>query len=76
MEEAKPCPFCGGEYLKIDTDDSIFYQGGKNAWYCIRQECGVSRRNYTSTDGAFDTAQEEEAIKGWNMRVDNGKAAG
>ena len=51
-DKLKPCPFCGGEKIKVQTDDD-----DKFDIYCHR--CGVS------VDGLHS---EEGTIDAWNSR--------
>ena len=53
MNELKPCPFCGNEYINLIS--SV----GKAAYWCKCEECGVST-------SCFDS--KVEAIEAWNRR--------
>lgn len=63
MYKLKPCPFCGGE---AKTGYAV---ADYNRWgvYCV--ECGALVE-VEEWKGNPDT--EENAIKAWNMRAENG----
>lgn len=58
MPELKPCPFCGNNYLNIQSGQIY-----DNYWvYC--GQCGVKTRK---------TDTKEETIEVWNRRANNAK---
>lgn len=63
MAELKPCPFCGGE---AKTGYAIY---DYSRWGVSCQKCGAVVEVATWL-GVPDT--EQEAIKAWNRRYDNG----
>lgn len=72
MEELKPCPFCGGEATLITRmGDEIVH----------RIECTVCLAQMGETHWAVDGKKgklffekENDAIKAWNRRADDGRA--
>jgi len=58
MPELKPCPFCGGEAI-AEMNENWYWE---YEVYCTK--CGATFQT------SFDT--EEEAVKAWNRRADNG----
>lgn len=59
MIELKPCPFCGSEAEILFIDDS-----GVIIIRCTNlKTCRISQTWFCA---------EEEAIEGWNRRVENG----
>ena len=53
MKELKPCPFCGGEYIRLWGNE-------ENSYWC---QCTVCLASTSSSD------DKEEAIEEWNRRV-------
>lgn len=83
MNELKPCPFCGGEakfFSKATTARGII-QGWGFGIYCTQCDVTTSKTTYrvevelTGTGDIMARVDERpEAIKAWNMRVNDGKA--
>lgn len=75
-EELLPCPFCGGEDIRISDKTTTINRVRKRhvACYCNACHCYGSRiigkeesdYPYKAIDGT-----REEAIKAWNTRVEN-----
>lgn len=61
--ELKPCPFCGGNAVldHYNTEPGLSY---------IRcEKCGLESVRFVKS---FEVASDEQAIKFWNRRADNG----
>ncbi len=73
MAEIKPCPFCGGEIIRINA-----YGFGYYSVECLG--CGVETARYKSVSKylegnlSFEEKARKaiEAIEAWNRRADNG----
>ena len=61
--ELKPCPFCGGK--AILTHDLA----GLGASIIRCEKCGLESVRFIKS---FEVASDDEAIKYWNRRADNG----
>ena len=62
--ELKPCPFCGGK--AILTHDNA----GLGASYIRCERCGLESVRFIKS---FEVASDDQAIKYWNRRADNGE---
>ena len=77
MAELKPCPFCGGTRLFVGTIAECEMQGKNHPDQEFNSEHYVAVCDYSeggcgaSTGGSART--EEEAIRAWNRRANNGK---
>ena len=61
--ELKPCPFCGGKALLAHD------HAGNGASYIRCENCGLESVRFIKS---FEVASDEQAIKFWNRRADNG----
>lgn len=59
QNELKPCPFCGGKAIILQTDTSYRY----SKYFATCNSCGAEMPRVCRT--------REEAIEVWNRRVDN-----
>ncbi|MDQ0202507.1 Lar family restriction alleviation protein [Pectinatus haikarae] len=67
MEKLKLCPFCGGKAKKCRHRRS--FSNDKEFYYnieCTNLKCGIIMPTYLNV---------HDAIKAWNRRIDNKKAA-
>ncbi len=55
-KQLKPCPFCGGENIKLELEDEY------DVWRVMCWRCNAT----------IQIEGKEKAIKKWNRRVDNG----
>ena len=62
--ELKPCPFCGGNAM-LDHD---FMEPGMSYIRC--EKCGIESVHFIKS---FEVASDDQAIKYWNRRADNGE---
>lgn len=70
-EKLKPCPFCGGEAILITrTGDMLIHR--VECTVCLAQ-MGESHWAMSSEKGNLFFGREEDAIKAWNRRADNGR---
>ena len=77
MAELKPCPFCGGTKLKIDSKRT--FQHGKTRHCSVTVRCmkchargpvvGIQMPNRQYNEREIC---ESAVIEAWNRRVDNG----
>ncbi len=81
MAELKPCPFCGGTKLKVDSKKSNNTKWEGSAYYTSHVVTVRCNRCFTrgpatsvwlrhSSYGAVD-AGKEKAIEAWNRRAEN-----
>ena len=61
----KPCPFCGGEAVLSGK----YTIQGVDAWAVY---CGITPNDFFCGAQVTSIESEEEAIRNWNRRVDNG----
>ena len=61
--ELKPYPFCGGKALLAHD------HAGLGASYIRCERCGLESVHFIKS---FETASDDQAIKYWNRRADNG----
>ena len=66
MEKLKPCPFCGGDAL-LARD-----YAGFGATYIKCKKCGLESIRFIKS---FEVASDDEAVKFWNRRYDDGRKA-
>lgn len=66
MAELKPCPFCGGTEIVIQSISGIFPRSSYQRTYKYIQ----CRSCFAMT---ADYATKPKAIEAWNRRVDNGR---
>ena len=59
------CPFCGGEAVLSGK----YTIQGVNAWAVY---CGITPNDFFCGAQVTSIESEEEAIRNWNRRVDNG----
>ena len=62
--ELKPCPFCGGKAILAHD------LAGPGASYIRCEKCGLESVRFIKS---FEVASDDEAIKYWNRRADNGE---
>ena len=62
--ELKPCPFCGGKAI-LDHD-----YAGNGMSYIRCEKCGLESVHFIKS---FEVASDDQAIKYWNRRDDNGE---
>lgn len=63
MTELKPCPFCGGEHVKLQH-----YKVDSNDWWYVSCcECQIAMDPLQ-----WDSQTKEQAIERWNKRYNNG----
>lgn len=78
MQELKPCPFCGGANLKIESKHN-----GTHYWtgtYSVTVRCAkcharggtASCKVENCKRGCADEAAKQKAIEAWNRRVSDG----
>lgn len=60
MENLKPCPFCGGEAVRMDFLDNLPFKSVKGTRYFGCRKCCVV---------SFNGMTEAEAIEAWNTRA-------
>ena len=68
MAELKPCPFCGGTDILIDT-----YLNGTMIW-CTSCNATISKMSYLEYHNVPDVKEnvEPKVIEMWNRRVGDG----
>ena len=62
--ELKPCPFCGGNALLAHD------HAGLGASYIRCEKCGLESVHFIKS---FEVASDNQAIKDWNRRADDGE---
>lgn len=77
IQQLKPCPFCGGTSLKIESkhNGTHYYTGTHSATVRCQKcharggtaSCKVEKGKYRA-----DSETEQRAIEAWNRRIDNG----
>ena len=55
----KPCPFCGGEAVRIGFLDHVDPRTGRGTRYIACRKCCVVR---------FSNVTDREAVEAWNRR--------
>ena len=68
MNELKPCPFCGNK--SVETAEIFVHTGLHEGGWTWVVRCNFLKGGCGSQCGSRET--EEEAIKLWNTRPDNG----
>lgn len=76
MNELKPCPFCGGTKLKIDSKRTFNYGRGKHCSVSVRCMRCFARSpvvGINMPENQFNERKlcEEQAVEAWNRRTDN-----
>lgn len=76
MAELKPCPFCGGTKLKIDSKRTFQYGGKKHCSVTVRcMKCHARSPvvGINMPDGRYNEREicESAVIEAWNRRGDN-----
>lgn len=64
MIELKPCPFCGGENVKIFS----FYDGGICV-KCLDCRCQTEGECDCTISDAMNQSAYEKVVSAWNRRV-------
>lgn len=78
MSELKPCPFCGGTKLKIDSKRTFKYGKEKHCSVTVRcMKCHARGPvvGINMPDGRYNEIQlcEKETSEAWNRRADDGR---
>ena len=62
MAELKPCPFCGGAAILVESQ----YRHGQESFYvkCLNKNCAVIPITY-------EHGEMESAIEAWNRRAED-----
>ena len=77
MTEPKPCPFCGGTNLKIDSKRTFQYVGETHCSVSIRCMKCHARSPVVGINMPYGQFNEREiceraVTEAWNRRVENG----
>ena len=76
MPELKPCPFCGGTKLKIDSKRTFQYGGKRHCSVTVRcMQCHARSPvvGINMPDGRYNEREicESAVIEAWNRRENN-----
>ena len=72
--ELKPCPFCGGTYIKISTSDCLLVKDfvyARGSVYIGCPKCGAIIGFWNPKENGGKIGAKEKAIKAWNRRADD-----
>ena len=83
MAELKPCPFCGGTKLKVDSKKGSNFRvvnGKVEEFHVVTVRCNRCHTRGPTTSvylawGQYDAAKvmNDAAIEAWNRRAEDGK---